>query len=90
MSGGGGGDMRRFRFFPSSILSFFWGSPLRKGEEFKTAPRSIFCVCIGILVMSYFEIRVMPLFVFIFSVYLVRNVVFRCLGFCFRLVIVHS
>lgn len=33
---GPGGDMRRFRFFPSSILSFFWGSPLEKGEEFKT------------------------------------------------------
>lgn len=34
--------MRRFRFFPSSILSFFWGSPLKKGEEFKTATRDRF------------------------------------------------
>lgn len=41
VSGGGGGDMRRFRFFPSFILTFFWGSPLEKGEEFKTV-RSIF------------------------------------------------
>ena len=39
---GRGGDMRRFRFFPSSILSFFWGSPLEKGEEFKTATRDRF------------------------------------------------
>ena len=33
--------MRRFRFFPSFILSFFRGSPLEKGEEFKTE-QSIF------------------------------------------------
>lgn len=55
MPGRGEGDMRRFRFFPSSILSFFWGSPLGKGE-FKTA-RSIFRACIGILVMSYLRLE---------------------------------